>query len=168
MDGSRSNVTLYLSPRLEQVLGGPKGLNIPDFKRDISLSQYVTSVSIAIKNKFDFIVEHYRMKKIFISTLVAICNNSIVEYDTESFTKAVFLHTVGDYNCLVSLIIGKFIIKFLAFLLFIFFQDKSSPKRNLQLLYHLFTAKKVGIVLKILTDILTVLMTLQKRILQYY
>lgn len=106
MDGSRSNVSLYVSPRLEQILGDSKGLHLPDYKRDLPLSQYVASVSIAIKNRFDFVVEHYKMKKIFICNLVAICNNSIVEYDTESFTKVVFLHTVEDYMCLVSLIIG--------------------------------------------------------------
>lgn len=108
LDGSRSNVCVFLSPRLEQVFGNPKGFQIPDYKRDIPVSQYVASVSAIIKNKFDFIVEHYKMKKIFICTFVAICNNSIVEYDTEFFTKVSFLHTSEDYTCLVSIIIGKF------------------------------------------------------------
>lgn len=60
-----------------------------------------------VKNRVALIVEHYRMKKLFITTFVAMCNFSIIEYDTESFNKVVFLHKVEDYTCLVSVIIGK-------------------------------------------------------------
>lgn len=108
LDGSRTNVSLYLSPRLEQVLGGSKTLHIPDYKRDISLVQYVAEVTRTLENRFAFIVEHYKMKKIFISMFVAMCHSSVVEYDTESFNKLVLLHTVEDYTCLVSILIGKF------------------------------------------------------------
>lgn len=117
LDGSRTNVSIFLSPRLEQVLEGLKGIHIPEYKRDVSLLQYVASVSNLIENKFAFIVEHYKMKKVFISTFVAMCNPSLVEYDTESFNKVVFLHTVEDYTCLVSVVISKLEISNLTFLI---------------------------------------------------
>lgn len=99
---------MFLSPRLDQVLGGTKGIHMPEYKRDVSLLQYVASVSTLVENRFAFVVEHYKTKKIFTSTFVAICNASIVEYDTESFNKVAFLHTVEEYTCLVSVVIGKF------------------------------------------------------------
>lgn len=109
LDGSRTNAQIFLSPRLDQVLRGSKGLHLPEYKRDIALTKYVASVTNMIENKIAFIIEHYKMKKLFVATLVAMCSNSVVEYDTESFNKVVFMHTVEDYSCLVNVMIGKFI-----------------------------------------------------------
>lgn len=107
LDGSRTNTSIFLSPRLDQILGGAKNMYFPELNREIPLPLYVASVAQNLENKIASIVEHYKMKKLFIATLVAICNRSIVEYDTDSFSKAVLLITVEDYTCLVCVNIGK-------------------------------------------------------------
>lgn len=107
LDGSRVNSLLSLSPRLDQVLGGSKYLYLPEYKRDDSILQYAITVRNLIKNRIAFIAEQHSIKKLFITTLVAICSGSMVEYDSETFNKVVFLSFIEDYTCLVSLIIGE-------------------------------------------------------------
>lgn len=107
LDGSRTSESLFLSPKLHQLIGDPKELHIPKYYRDVPLSEYVASITVMIDNRISFIVEHCKMKKLYITTLVAMCSNSIVEYDTECFSMAVLLHTVKDYTCLISISFGK-------------------------------------------------------------
>ncbi|KAJ8954984.1 hypothetical protein NQ318_000415 [Aromia moschata] len=107
LDGTRSNIALQLSPRLEQILGNSKNLALPDYKRDMVLSEYVSLVMKMIDNRIGMVADHFRMKKVYIANLAAACNQSMIEYDTETYNKAVFLYSVNDYNCLVTITIGS-------------------------------------------------------------
>lgn len=107
LDGTRSNITLQLSPRLEQVLGSSKSMSLPDYKREMTLIEYLLKVSQMIYSRIELVANHFKMKKIYIMSLAAACNRSIIEYDTETYNKAVLLYSVGDFSCLVTITIGK-------------------------------------------------------------
>ncbi|KAJ8974245.1 hypothetical protein NQ317_016540 [Molorchus minor] len=106
LDGSRSNIQLQLSARLEQVLGNSKNLPLPDFKRDTILSEYVSLVMKVLETRVQIVADHFRIKKVYIMNLAAICNRCIVEYDTETYNRLSFLYNVNDYDCLVTVNIG--------------------------------------------------------------
>lgn len=82
-------------------------MSLPEYKREMPLIEYVSKVSHMIDGHIQMLVDHYKMKKIYIMSLAAACSNSIVEYDTETFNKNVFLYNVNDYSCLVNVTIGK-------------------------------------------------------------
>uniref|UniRef100_V5H019 BRISC and BRCA1-A complex member 2 n=1 Tax=Anoplophora glabripennis TaxID=217634 RepID=V5H019_ANOGL len=105
LDGTHSNTTLQLSPRLEQVLGNSKALSLPEYKRELSLIEYVSKVAQMIDGRIELVANHFKMKKIYIASLAAACSRYIVEYDTETFNKTVLLYSVGDYCCLVTVTI---------------------------------------------------------------
>lgn len=94
---------------MEQIIG--RNIHLPDYQKDVPLVEYVAKVSNVLENKVALVADHYRMKKVFITNLAAICNQSIVEYDTDTFNKAVFMHEVNDYSCLVTVTFGKWISK---------------------------------------------------------
>ncbi|CAG9817956.1 unnamed protein product [Phaedon cochleariae] len=107
LDGARTNASLQLSPRLMQVLGPSKNINLPSFQ-NMALVTYVDSVSKMIETRIAAVVDHYVKKKVYIVNMAAMCSKSIIEYDAENFNKAVFLYDDDDdeYNCLVTVSIG--------------------------------------------------------------
>lgn len=82
-------------------------MSLPEYKRETPLNEYVAKVSHVIRGHIETVVDHFKMKKIYIMNLAAACSHSIVEYDTETFNKAVFLYNVNDYSCLVTVTMGK-------------------------------------------------------------
>ncbi|KAG5885729.1 hypothetical protein JTB14_000652 [Gonioctena quinquepunctata] len=106
LDGSRSNVSLQLSSRLEQILTKNRNFPLPELKKEMHFNEYVASVAILIENRIYLIAEHYKMKKIYVMTIAAACSRSIVEYDAETFNKAVFRYEVDDYDCLIMVTFG--------------------------------------------------------------
>lgn len=106
LDGSRANTSLQISPRLEQIIS--RNIHLPEYKKDIPLLEYVAKVTNIIENRIASVAEHFRMKKMFVTTVAANCNRSIVEYDTDTFNKVVFMHEVNDYTCLVTITFGKY------------------------------------------------------------
>ncbi|XP_057658927.1 BRISC and BRCA1-A complex member 2-like [Diorhabda carinulata] len=105
LDGSRSNYSIQLSPRLEQVIGNFK-LSFADVPKDGTLTELVSRVSKTLESHLEQIVDHHKMKKIYITHLAAVCFENIIEYDSQYFSKAAFLQNVDDYNCLVTITIG--------------------------------------------------------------
>ncbi|KAJ8935944.1 hypothetical protein NQ314_012566 [Rhamnusium bicolor] len=95
-----------LSPRLEQVLGNSRNMVLPEYKKDMILVDYVALVLKMIDNRIGIVADHFKMKKIYIMSLTAVRNRDIIEYDTETYNKAVFMYNVNDYYCLVTVNIG--------------------------------------------------------------
>ncbi|KAK9881092.1 hypothetical protein WA026_014435 [Henosepilachna vigintioctopunctata] len=107
LDASKVNVFLQLSPRLEQLIGNSRTLNIPYYKKDSSLVEYVPLISKILQDQIDNIAKHYQFKKEFMSALLALRCHSIIEYDFFNFERIVFLCEVDNYYVLVKVIVGE-------------------------------------------------------------
>ncbi|KAB0800437.1 hypothetical protein PPYR_06177 [Photinus pyralis] len=121
---SKIQSTLQLTPRLEQVIGSATNLRIPVYKKDTTLSAYVTEITKLLKNRVTFLADHYRMKNDFITTLIAECGLNIVEYDNILFSKATLLFNVNEVYALVIICLGD---KF----------PQEKPKLTLNSIYYL-------------------------------
>ncbi|XP_074034024.1 BRISC and BRCA1-A complex member 2 isoform X2 [Leptinotarsa decemlineata] len=108
LDRNRSWASLQLSPRVQQILEHSKNLHIPELKKGTTLFEYVSAVSKLLEDRIKAVANHYKMKKVYITSIAAICSCSIVEYDSETFSKAVFIFDVDDYNCLVTVTLGNY------------------------------------------------------------
>ncbi|KAL3278184.1 hypothetical protein HHI36_013523 [Cryptolaemus montrouzieri] len=108
LDASRVSVELQLSPRLDQLIGNTKTLRIPNYKKDeSSLVEFVPLITSLIQQQVDKVAFHYQFKKEFATSLVALRQTSIIEYDSFSFNKITFLSMVENYYVLVQVIIGE-------------------------------------------------------------
>ncbi|RZC32747.1 BRCA1-A complex subunit BRE-like [Asbolus verrucosus] len=101
LDGSRVNASLQLSPRVEQALGNAKTFHIPNYSKQTSLFEYVTLIGKLLRDQVKKVAQHYKLKKEYINCLCTMYAQNMIEFDSETFHKGVFLCEVGDYHCLV-------------------------------------------------------------------
>lgn len=107
MDGSNVSTYLQLSPYLDQVLGSANTLLVPKFFKQTSLVDYVNSIKKLCQKHIKQIEENYKCKKEFITCLCTNHAKSMIEFDSETFSKAQFLCQMEDYHCMVHLELGK-------------------------------------------------------------
>ncbi|XP_063921724.1 BRISC and BRCA1-A complex member 2-like [Zophobas morio] len=106
LDGSRVNVSLQLSPRLDQVLNSAKNLHVPAYPKTASLADYVNLVAKMLQDHALKIEQHHKLKKEYILSLCTMYGEHLVEFDTDTFSKAELLFQVDGYSCLVRVEIG--------------------------------------------------------------
>ena len=107
LDGSRVNVSLQLSPRLDQVLNSAKNLHVPAYPKTASLADYVNLVAKMLQDHALKIEQHHKLKKEYILSLCTMYGEHLIEFDTDTFSKAELLFQVDGYSCHVRVEIGK-------------------------------------------------------------
>lgn len=122
-DGSRITPQLYLSPRVEQALGGNAALRIPSFSSAGCLMDYVPLVRQLLSNKIEQIVVGFEKRKEYVAAFLSHYGRSIVEYEAESFSKLSLMFEWNDFYFLLHINIPLY-----------FPQDK--PSFMFQSIYH--------------------------------
>lgn len=110
-DGSNIQPQLFMSPHVEQALGGVGNKHIPSFPVGGCLMDYVPEVRKLLTDKVKTIIDNYRLKNKYISQLIAQYAMSLIEYDSLNFTKATFLFETKNFYWLLIITISKYIIK---------------------------------------------------------
>lgn len=88
---------LYLSPRIEDVLGDSSVMRIPSYLAGGCLLDYVPSVCDMLKNKVEQVVHVYEKRRDYVQTFLSVFGRSVVEYDSEAFTHINFLFEWHDF-----------------------------------------------------------------------
>lgn len=96
-DGTKITPQLFLSPRVEEVLGGSTSLRIPAFPSGGCLMDYVPNVSQLLKNKVDQIVNGFEKRKEYFAAFLSHFGSSVLEYDTVGLSKLSFLLEWKDF-----------------------------------------------------------------------
>lgn len=94
---STANPQLYLSPRVENALGGSANLRIPPFPNGGVLIDYVPKVNQLLKNKVEQVVQGYEKRKEYIAAFLSHFARSLLEYDAEGFSRISFLFEWNDF-----------------------------------------------------------------------
>lgn len=122
-EGNRITPQLYLSPRVEKALGGAANLRIPGFPSGTCLSEYVPDVTQLLKTKVDQIVQCFEKRKEYISAFLSLYGRSVLEYDSETFTKISFLFEWNDFFFIIFIDLPSFF-------------PKTQPVLTFQSIYH--------------------------------
>lgn len=91
-DASRVVPVLFLSPRVERVLGGSGALRLPPWGGELGscLMDYVPRVHTLLEEKVQTIVQSYIKRKECVAAFLSIFGQAVLEYDTEAFKKLAF------------------------------------------------------------------------------
>ncbi|XP_071504372.1 BRISC and BRCA1-A complex member 2-like [Diadema setosum] len=108
IDGNKILPQLYLSPRVERALGGTSSLRIPNYPNRGRLTDYVTHVQELLQNLVEQVVKGYQKRKEFIAALISHYGSSVIEYDSEGFSKASFLFELQEFYFILHIHIPSF------------------------------------------------------------
>ncbi|XP_064484121.1 BRISC and BRCA1-A complex member 2-like [Ornithodoros turicata] len=122
-DGNRVIPQLFLSPRVQEGIGGTLSMRIPALNKDCCLMDYVPVVKQLIENKVEQVSSSFAKRKEYISALLGLFGGSLIEFDAENFTSISFLFEHKDFFFLLSISLPRF-----------FPQDK--PSLTFQSIYH--------------------------------
>nr|XP_050854993.1 BRISC and BRCA1-A complex member 2-like [Vespula vulgaris]XP_050854994.1 BRISC and BRCA1-A complex member 2-like [Vespula vulgaris]XP_050854996.1 BRISC and BRCA1-A complex member 2-like [Vespula vulgaris] len=92
---------LYLSQSLEETFSGAASLHIPPFLPNSYLTAYIPKVKELIMDKINTIVQCYESRKKFVSALLLLQRDSIIEYDAVEFHDITLLLEHRDFYFLV-------------------------------------------------------------------
>jgi len=94
---------LFLSPGVEEALGGSSLLRIPSFPNGCGLIDYVPNVYQLLKNKVEQIVNGFDKRKEYFAAFLSHYGRSVLEYDTVGLTKMSFLMEWKDFYFLLNI-----------------------------------------------------------------
>ncbi|XP_022103676.1 BRISC and BRCA1-A complex member 2-like isoform X2 [Acanthaster planci] len=107
-EATKVSPQLYLSPRVEHVLGGSASLRIPTFQNGNCLMDYVPNVCQLLENMVEQIVKGYQKRKEYLSAFLSHYGRAVLEYDAETFNKISLLLRNGDFYCILHIVIPTF------------------------------------------------------------
>lgn len=122
-DGNRVIPQLFLSPRVEDGLGGSLAMRIPTLGKDCCLMDYVPMVKQLLENKVEQISSSFAKRKEYISAFLGLFRGSLIEFDADNFTSISFLFEHKDFFFILNITLPRF-----------FPQDK--PSLTFQSVYH--------------------------------
>ncbi|XP_033735949.1 BRISC and BRCA1-A complex member 2-like [Pecten maximus] len=105
---SRISPQLYLSPRVENALGGSANLRIPPYPSGGCLLDYVPNVCDLLQNKVDQISNVHEKKKEYIAAFLSNFGRSVLEYDAELYSRISFLFEWNDFFFLLYVELPSF------------------------------------------------------------
>ncbi|XP_044732188.1 BRISC and BRCA1-A complex member 2-like [Chrysoperla carnea] len=99
---------LYLTPRIEQVLGDQTNQRIPSLTSDSNcLLDYVPQVKKWLKERLEQVALNYKKSQEFISTVLLYYKSNIIEYDAVGFSKVVLLFETKGFYWMLTITLGK-------------------------------------------------------------
>ncbi|XP_042206019.1 BRISC and BRCA1-A complex member 2-like isoform X2 [Homarus americanus] len=114
---------LYLSPRVESLIGGANTLALPAVPPGTCLLDYVERVLELLEEKVRKAVLCFETRKQFIAQVLCQFGCAVMEYDAERFSKVVLMFEVKDFHFLTFITLGQLF-------------PQQAPKIVLQSLYH--------------------------------
>lgn len=117
---------LFMSPRIENLIGMNRTLCLPSVPQGTCLSDYVERVMELLEEKVRKSVQRFEERKQFIAQVLCQFGCAVMEYDAERFSKIVLKFEYQDFH-------------FLAFINLSNQFPQESPHIVLQSLYHLGT-----------------------------
>ncbi|XP_071963258.1 BRISC and BRCA1-A complex member 2-like [Antedon mediterranea] len=114
---------LYLSPRIEDALGGSSSLRIPSFPAGSCLLDYIPHVCELLQNMVDQISKGYQRRKEYIAAFLSHFGKAVLEYDMITFHRISFLFEHFDFFCTVHIHLPTYF-------------PKDQPIFNFQSIYH--------------------------------
>lgn len=92
-NASRVLPSLFLSPRVERMLGGTRSLRLPPWGggNGSHLMDYVPAIHKLLAEKVEAIVQSYISRKECVAAFLSVYGCSVLEYDTEGFKRLAFL-----------------------------------------------------------------------------
>ncbi|XP_038075430.1 BRISC and BRCA1-A complex member 2-like [Patiria miniata] len=129
-EATKVSPQLYLSPRVEHVLGGSASLRIPAFQNGGCLMDYVPNVCQLLENMVDQIVKGFQKRKEYISAFLSHYGRAILEYDAETFNRISLLLDHSDFYCILHISIPTFF-------------PRDQPHFELQSIYNMTTYGKL-------------------------
>lgn len=115
---------LYLSKSLEETFSGAASLHIPPILSDNYLTAYIPTVKKLIVDKINTIVQCFETRKSFVSALLVLQRDCIIEYDAVEFYDITLLLENRDFYFLVHFHLPQTF-------------PKDKPKITLQSVYHM-------------------------------
>uniref|UniRef100_A0A131XUG7 BRISC and BRCA1-A complex member 2 n=1 Tax=Ixodes ricinus TaxID=34613 RepID=A0A131XUG7_IXORI len=106
-EGSRILPQLFLSPRVEEGLGGTMSLKIPAFSKDGCLMDYVPLVKQLLENKVEQVSTSFAKRKEYISAFLSLFGRSLIEFDSEGFGSISFLFEHDDFFFILNISIPR-------------------------------------------------------------
>ncbi|XP_041353802.1 BRISC and BRCA1-A complex member 2-like [Gigantopelta aegis] len=102
-EGMRVTPQLFLSPRVENALGGSCSLRIPAFPSGARLLDYVPNVFELLRRKVDLLVQSHEKKKDYVAAFLSMFGRSVLEYDMEAFSTISFLFEWHDFYFIINI-----------------------------------------------------------------
>jgi BRCA1-A complex subunit BRE len=104
-NASKVTPHLFLSPRVERVLGGTGSLRLPPWGggHETCLMDYVPLIHQLLTEKVEAIIQSYTRRKEYVAALLSIMGRSVLEYDTEGFKKVAFLFEQQGFSFVAHL-----------------------------------------------------------------
>ncbi|XP_019856252.1 PREDICTED: BRCA1-A complex subunit BRE-like [Amphimedon queenslandica] len=102
-NASKVDISLYLSPSIERILGSAANIKLPSWNSEDSyLMDYVPNVHKILQEKVEGIVQNFVRRKEYIAALLGLMGQSVLEYDTESYMKIAFLFESNQGFCFIA------------------------------------------------------------------
>ncbi|KAG7155262.1 BRISC and BRCA1-A complex member 2-like [Homarus americanus] len=105
---------LYLSPRVESLIGGANTLALPAVPPGTCLLDYVERVLELLEEKVRKAVLCFETRKQFIAQVLCQFGCAVMEYDAERFSKVVLMFEVKDFHFLTFITLGQLFPQFAA------------------------------------------------------
>lgn len=107
-DGLKITPQLFLSPHIEEALGGSASLRIPAFPSGGCLMDYVPNVRQLLKNKVDQIINGFEKRKEYFDAFLSHFGSSVLEYDMAGLSKLSFLMEWKDFYFVLQIEIPRY------------------------------------------------------------
>lgn len=107
-EGTKITPQLFLSPRVEEAVGGSSSLRIPAFPSGGCLMDYVPNVCQLLKNKVEQVVNGFEKRKEYFAAFLSHYGSSLLEYDTVTLTRLSFLLEWKDFYFILHIEIPRY------------------------------------------------------------
>jgi BRCA1-A complex subunit BRE len=102
-DSHKVTPQLFLSPAVEQALGGSANLRIPQFPVNGSVMDYVPLVSEMLKSKVKQITEGTQKRRQYINTFLSYFGTSVLEFDADKLMYISFMFEWNEFNFILHI-----------------------------------------------------------------
>jgi len=127
-ESTRISTQLFLSPRVEQALGGATNLKIPPFTSGGCLLDYVPTLIKLLQNKVLQIERGFEKRKEYTAAFLSYFGSSLLEFNSQTFSNLHFSFDINDFYFLLRIEIPA-----------LFPEDK--PILHFQSIYHMCRGK---------------------------
>jgi len=105
-DSPRITPQLFLSPRLENALGGNSGLRIPNYTTGGAIIDYIPLAAELLQAKVEHIIETYQKRRDYLGAFMSLFGSNLLEYDSVGFFKISCLMEWHNFFFVITVELG--------------------------------------------------------------
>ncbi|XP_074644163.1 BRISC and BRCA1-A complex member 2-like [Tubulanus polymorphus] len=102
-DSYKPSSQLFLSPRLQNILGSANSMKIPIIQSRTHLIEYISQLITLLKNKVNQVISYHEKRVEYVSAFLAHYERSVIEYDAEKYTSISFLFEWNDFFFIIHI-----------------------------------------------------------------